>query len=392
MGSQRVTLLGATGAVGKAATDFLSANRTEYEIVAITGNRNVARLKEIALLLEPEWAVIADEAQWGELRGLFSTLEMQGLKTKIAAGQDALIAAASHKVDKVLAAIVGAAGLKPTLAAAATTASIALANKECLIMAGNFFIEAAKEILPVDSEHNAIFQVLSGKPNEIQNEVHAIVLTSSGGPFRNLTRNQMVNITPEQAIKHPNWTMGNKISIDSATMMNKALELIEAQFLFAIPSEKLKILIHPEQIIHSMVQFCDGSTLAQMGVTDMYLPVAYTFSYPNRLPAAPKYHLNFTEIAQLNFSPPNHERFPLLNLVRNVMQAGQEAAIIFNAANEVAVENFCQRKIPYLAIADIIADSLAQSHAPSPKNIEDVLDIDQQTRRLTKNICTKYRL
>ncbi len=373
----RITLLGATGSIGSASVEFLQNHLDRFEIVAITGHQNVARLVEISDLLKPELVVISDEACFADLKSAIKSAKYQ---PRLSTGKEGLLEAASLKADRVLAAIVGAAGLMPTLQAAKSGASIALANKECLVMAGKFLMQTAREILPVDSEHNAIFQVLSDKPNEVAE----LILTSSGGPFRELTKQQMQNITPEQAVKHPNWTMGAKISVDSATMMNKALELIEAKHLFNMPAEKLKVIIHPQQIIHSMVRYCDGSILAQMGVPNMYLPVAYTLSYPHRLPAPPQHQFDFTSNPKFDFFEADKVKFPALKLAEQVLVAGQAAAIIFNAANEIAVEAFLQNRISYLAITDMITRALDEYDADEPQNLDDVILIDNKTRQMTE--------
>ncbi|MCH9852872.1 MAG: 1-deoxy-D-xylulose-5-phosphate reductoisomerase [Alphaproteobacteria bacterium] len=378
----RITLLGATGSIGKAACEFLQNYPDKFDVAAISGHRNVARLVEISDLLKPELVVISDENYFDALKQAVSSATHQ---PRLAAGKSGLQEAATIKADRVLAAIVGAAGLSPTLQAAKSGASIALANKECLVMAGKFLMQSAHEILPVDSEHNAIFQVLSDKPNEIKE----IILTSSGGAFREFTRKQMQHITPEQAMHHPNWSMGAKISVDSATMMNKALELIEAKHLFSMPAEKLKVIIHPQQIIHSMVRYCDGTILAQMGVPNMYLPVAHTLSYPHRLPAPAHHQFDFTDTTKFDFSLPDKVKFPALNLAEQILNAGQASAIIFNAANEIAVEAFLQKRISYLAITDIITRGLDEYHADEPKNLDDVILIDNKARQIVEEIIKK---
>ena len=379
---ERITLLGATGTVGKAATDFLQAYPEDFEIASITGDKNVARLAEIAKQLNPEFAALADESQWQNLKEAFNAPDMKGLKTKIAVGDEAILDAAQQKTDKVLAAIVGGAGLKPTLKAAEQGAVIALANKECLVMAGHFFMEKASKILPVDSEHNAIFQILDGKDNA--HEISKLILTSSGGPFRDTPLDALQKVTASDAIKHPNWVMGKKISVDSATMMNKALELIEAYYLFNMPPEKLEILIHPQQIIHSMVEYCDGSVLAQLGVTDMYLPTAHALSYPHRFDAPDPYRLNLAEIGRLDFSPPDFDRFPALKLAIEIIKHPQPNAIIFNAGNEVAVKHFLAGKLGYSDIVPLLDRLLQKSQNNVPRNIDDVLAIDHETRILAE--------
>ncbi len=378
----RITLLGATGSIGRAACEFLQNYPDRFEIAAITGHQNVARLVEISELLKPELIVISDEDYFATLKQAVSSAKHQ---PRLATGSEGLHEAATLQADRVLAAIVGAAGLLPTLQAAKSGASIALANKECLVMAGKFLMQSAREILPVDSEHNAIFQVLSNQ----KDEVAEIILTSSGGPFREFTHEKMQHITPEQAVQHPNWSMGAKISVDSATMMNKALELIEAKHLFAMPPEKLKLIIHPQQIIHSMVRYCDGSILAQMGVPNMYLPVAHTLSYPNRLPAPPHHQFDFANNPQFDFFASDNTRFPALNLAEQVLKAGQASAIIFNAANEIAVESFLQKRISYLAITDIITRILDEYDADEPKNLDDVILIDNKARQIVEESIKK---
>ena len=374
----RITLLGATGSVGRAACEFLQTHPEKFEVVAITGHRNVARLVEIANLLKPELVVISDPQKWAELQIAF---DHSAYRPELACGIEGLKQASSIKVDKVLAAIVGAAGLSPTLQAAKNGAIIALANKECLVMAGKFLMELAPQILPVDSEHNAIFQVLSDN----RTIVKKLILTSSGGPFHNFTPEQMQHITPAQAVKHPNWNMGAKISVDSATMMNKALELIEAKYLFQIPPDKLDIVVHPEQIIHSMVHYCDGSILAQMGVPDMYLPVAHALAYPERLPAPPQYHLDFTDCPNLTFCASDSAKFPALSMVKHILSAPQEYSITFNAANEIAVQAFLDSQISYLTMMDIVQATLDKANFRTPTSVYDVISIDKQARKIAQD-------
>ena len=350
---RRISVLGSTGSVGVSTLDLLDKAEAEVEVMALCAGRNVERLAEQALRWRPKLAVIEDESKLGELRG-----RLAGTGVATAAGAGAVAEAAAAEAQWVMSAIVGFAGLAPTLAAARTGAIVALANKESLVCAGPSLLRTAKlsggAVVPVDSEHSAIFQVLD--PMNAQH-VSRLILTASGGPFRGWTQAQMAHATPEQAVAHPKWDMGVKISVDSATMMNKGLELIEAAYLFAMPPEKVDVLVHPQSIVHSLVEYGDGSTLAQLGAPDMRTPIACAFAWPDRLPwPAPR--LDLAAVGQLTFEEPDLRRFPALKIAKEALAAGGAAPAAMNAANEVAVAAFLDRKIGFLDIAATVAETL----------------------------------
>ncbi|CAN7349574.1 1-deoxy-D-xylulose-5-phosphate reductoisomerase [Phenylobacterium sp. LjRoot219] len=350
---RKVTVLGSTGSVGVSTLDLFAQAGAPVEVVALVAGRNADKLAEQALRWRPEIAVIEDEGALPRLREL---LAGSGIAT--AAGPAAVTEAATREAQWVMSAIVGFAGLAPTLAAARTGAVIALANKESLICAGPELLRTAKRaggaVIPVDSEHSAIFQVF-----EPQNaaQVSRLILTASGGPFRSWSREQMAAATPEQALAHPNWSMGAKISVDSATMMNKGLEVIEAAYLFAMPPERVDVLIHPQSIVHSLVEYADGSTLAQLGPPDMRTPIACAYAWPDRL-SWPAERLDLARIGQLTFETPDPVRFPALAIAKAALEAGGAAPAVMNAADEVAVAAFLQRRIGFLDIARVVAETL----------------------------------
>lgn len=350
---RRVTILGSTGSIGVSTLDLFEQAGVEVEVMALTAGRNAAKLAEQALRWRPRLAVIGDEAALPELR---DRLKGSGIET--AAGQAAVVEAAAADAQWVMSAIVGFAGLAPTLAAAKAGAVIALANKESLVCAGPSLLRTAKlaggAIIPVDSEHSAIFQVLDP---EVAGQVSRLILTSSGGPFRDASRPEMAAATPDQALAHPNFSMGAKISIDSATMMNKGLEVIEAAYLFAMPPERIEVLVHPQQIIHSLVEYADGSTLAQLGPPDMRPPIACAFAWPDRLPwPAPK--LDLVTAGPLTFQHPDPKKFPALSIAKQALAAGGQAPAAMNAANERAVSAFLDRRIGFLDIPSVVAETL----------------------------------
>jgi 1-deoxy-D-xylulose-5-phosphate reductoisomerase len=376
-GRRGVSVLGSTGSVGCSTLDLIERERDRFDLVALTAHRNIASLIEQARRLRPQLAVIADPAHYAELRA-----GLEGTGVEAAAGTQAVIEAASLPADWVMAGIVGAAGLAPTLAAVRRGASVALANKECLVSAGPLFLaevsRSGATLLPVDSEHNAIFQVLEA------NRLHAvdkIVLTASGGPFRTWSRSDMAGATPEQAVAHPRWDMGAKISVDSATLMNKGLELIEAHYLFPVGEERLDIVIHPESIVHSMVAYVDGSVLAQLGAPDMRTPISYALAWPHRM-ATPCARLDLTEIGKLTFEAPDPVRFPALRLARQALQAGGAVPTVLNAANEIAVAAFLSRRIGFLEIAAIVEAVLADGLGGrgTPSDLEEIYEIDRIAR------------
>jgi len=355
---RRVSVLGSTGSVGVSTLDLFEQAGVELEVTALVAGRNVERLAEQALRWRPDIAVIQDEACLPELR---ERLAGSGVET--AAGAGAILEAASREAQWVMSAIVGFAGLAPTLAAARAGAIIALANKESLICIGPELLRTAKRaggvVIPVDSEHSAIFQVFEPENRE---QVARLLLTASGGPFRSWTREQMARATPEQALAHPNWNMGAKISIDSATMMNKGLEVIEAAYLFAMPPERIEVLIHPQSIVHSLVEYADGSTLAQLGPPDMRAPIACAFAWPDRL-AWPAERLDLARVGQLTFEAPDPVRFPALGLAKAALAAGGLAPAALNAADEVAVQAFLDRKIGFLDIPRVVGETLERMDA-----------------------------
>jgi 1-deoxy-D-xylulose-5-phosphate reductoisomerase len=371
-----ITILGATGSIGTSTLDLIIRNPQAFEIVALTAQTDVAGLAAAARDCGAKHAVIGDDTRYEALRDALS-----GSGITIAAGSDAVVEAASMNADWTMAAIVGCAGMMPVLAALKRGKSVALANKEALVSAGALMIEAAKAsgatLLPVDSEHNAIFQCLD---RSAPAGVAKIILTASGGPFRTWSKADMADVTPAQAVKHPNWSMGAKISVDSATMMNKGLELIEAWHLFGLPSDRLDILVHPQSVIHSMVEYVDGSVLAQLGSPDMRTPIAHTLAWPQRM-ETPSAKLNLAEIGKLEFETPDIERFPSLRLARSAMEAGGAQPAILNAANEVAVAGFLGGRTRFGEISTIVESVLERYQPQSPTCVDDVLNIDREARR-----------
>jgi 1-deoxy-D-xylulose-5-phosphate reductoisomerase len=379
---RRITILGATGSVGENTLRLIAAGEPgAFDVVALTANVNARALAAAAIRVNARLAVVAQEDRLGELQDALT-----GTKIEAAAGQAAIVAAASEPADWVMSAIVGTAGLAPTLAAIRQGATVALANKETLVCAGSLAIEEVKSagatLLPVDSEHNAIFQVLDTQRPET---ISRLILTASGGPFRTATYEQMKCATPAEAVAHPNWDMGAKISVDSATMMNKGLEIIEASFLFDQPSEKIDVLVHPQSIVHSMVEYLDGSVLAQLGTPDMRTPIANALAWPTRMAVdAPK--LDLTSIAALTFEEPDNERFPALSLARAALKAGGSAPPVFNAANEIAVAAFLEGKLGFLEIVDVVASALENHDHRSITSMDDAIATDVEARRTTAEL------
>ncbi|HJS32752.1 MAG TPA: 1-deoxy-D-xylulose-5-phosphate reductoisomerase [Alphaproteobacteria bacterium] len=374
---RKVSILGSTGSVGANTVDLIMRNRDRFEVEALVAGGNCDKLAEQARRLRPRCAVIADDARLSDLRQALA-----GTGIEAAAGRAAVLEAAGQPADWVMAAIVGAAGLEPTLAAVRRGAIVALANKECLVCAGELLTaevrRAGSRLLPVDSEHSAIFQVFDFERRE---RVEKIVLTASGGPFRTFTREQMASVTPEQAVAHPNWSMGAKISVDSATMMNKGLELIEAHHLFEMAPERIDILVHPQSVVHSMVSYVDGSVLAQLGSPDMRTPIAYALAWPDRM-AAPTTRLDLAALGKLTFEPPDSKRFPGLDLARRALQQGGGAPTILNAANEIAVAGFLERRIRFLDIIEVVARTLDRLPASAPGSLADIRALDEEARRI----------
>jgi 1-deoxy-D-xylulose-5-phosphate reductoisomerase len=375
--TRSLTLLGATGSIGASTLDLVRRNRGEWQVEALTANGSAAELAALAIEFDAKLAVVGDEACLPELRAALA-----GSGVAAAGGRQALVEAAQRPVDMTVAAIVGCAGLAPVMAAVERGGTIALANKEALVSAGEVLMEAVAKhgatLLPTDSEHNAIFQCLQG--NRIA-DVAKITLTASGGPLRTWTQAQLDAATPAEAVAHPNWSMGAKISVDSATMMNKGLEYIEAYHLFPVGLEKLGIVVHPQSVIHSMVEFRDRSTLAQLGPSDMRVPIASCLAWPQRMetPLAP---LDLAAIGQLTFEAPNEVLFPATRLAREAIAAGGSAPAILNAANEVAVAAFLAGQIRFTRIAALVEETLARSNdAPRPASLDEVLEVDRSARR-----------
>jgi len=372
---RKLAILGATGSIGKSTLDLIERNPDRFEVTAVTAATNVEALAQIARRTGAGLAVIADEARLPELRG-----HLAGTDCRAAAGEEALVEAAAGEAELVIAAIVGCAGLRPTMAAVEAGRTVALANKEALVTAGALMTDAAARngatLLPVDSEHNAIFQCLAGNRRE---QVSRIILTASGGPFRTASAETIGAATPAQAVAHPNWSMGAKISVDSATLMNKGLELIEAHYLFGLPSNRLDVVIHPQSVIHSMVEFVDGSVLAQLGSPDMRIPIAYALAWPERM-ETPAQRLDLASIGRLDFEAPDLERFPSLRLARDALEARGAAPIVLNAANEVAVASFLAGSIRFGDIARLVEDALGEMAFSPPQSVGDVLEVDRRTR------------
>jgi len=382
-----VTILGATGSIGLSTLDLVSHHPDRFDLNAVTANRNAVGLATLAKKHGARKAVIADPDCY---RDLLAALDDTGIAA--AAGPEALIEAAGEGADFVMAGIVGSAGLSPTLAAIRAGSDIGLANKECLVCAGDIVMAEVKRhggaLLPVDSEHNAIFQVFETDRSEA---VERIILTASGGPFRTWEKDRMAAATPEQAVAHPNWSMGAKISVDSATMMNKGLEMIEAWHLFPVEPEQVHVLVHPQSVIHSMVEYVDGSTLAQLGSPDMRTPIASCLAWPERI-HAPVQKLDLAAIGQLTFEAPDLERFPALRLARECLNQGSEASTVLNAANEVAVAAFLARRIGFLEIAAVVETCLQKVSRKPTSTLEDVLALDAETRRRADELIAGGRI
>ena len=393
MTQQVLTILGSTGSIGESTLDVVSRHPEKFRVFALAGHRQVDKLAAQCKQFRPEYAVVGDAGHAAELE---KKLKQEGIDTQVLYGAQALIDVASaNEVSGVMCAIVGAAGLPSALAAAQKGKTIYLANKETLVVSGALFMETARQngaaVLPIDSEHNAIFQVLprdyTGRLNE--HGINSIILTASGGPFLNADLSTFDSITPEQAVKHPNWSMGRKISVDSASMMNKGLELIEAHWLFNCPPEKLEVVIHPQSVIHSMVRYRDGSVLAQLGNPDMRTPIAYCLGLPERIDSGVG-ELDFGALSALTFQKPDFDRFPCLKLAYQAMNAGGVAPCVLNAANEVAVAAFLDKRIKFTDIAKVVAHCLAQDFSDGHHDIESLLAQDAQTRRQAEAFIGKY--
>lgn len=389
---RRLTVLGSTGSIGLSTLDVVAHARAHYgadaiPIEALTAQSNVETLAEQARRFRPRLAVVADESRHNDLK---AALEGEGIE--VASGRNAVIEAAARPADVVMVAIVGAAALEPTLAAARRGATIALANKECVVAAGALFrnsLDSSRAtVVPVDSEHNAAFQLLDFAQSHA---FERVTLTASGGPFREWPRERMESATPEQAVAHPNWSMGAKISVDSATLMNKGLELIEAHVLFALAPEKLAVIVHPQSVVHCLVSYSDGSTLAHLSAPDMRTPIAHALAWPTRI-ASPSLRLDLAKAKQLTFEAPDLERFPCLRLAQHCLNAGGLTPTVLNAANEIAVAAFLGRKIRFLDIAAVIEDTLASGHNGNgsfPADLEGVLAVDAEARDTAGRFCER---
>ncbi len=381
MAQKSITILGSTGSIGTSTLDIVEAHPERFKVHALTANKNVTLLAKQAKAFHPEHVVIADETKFGELKDL-----LQGTSIKVSAGDAAVVEAAAMPTDLVMAGIVGAAGLKPTLAAIRRGAIIALANKEVLVCAGQFMMDEVKRhgatLLPVDSEHNAIFQVFDF---DAADQISRIILTASGGPFRTFSYEDMRNVTPAQAVAHPNWDMGAKISVDSATMMNKGLELIEAFHLYPLAENQIDILVHPQSVIHSMVEYVDGSVLGQMGSPDMRTPISYCMAWPERI-SAPVERLDFAKLGTFTFETPDEVRFPALKLSREALKQGGAAPAVLNAANEIAVAAFLDKKIGFLDITRVVDRVLSKDGLNSIASLDDVFETDRVARISAREI------
>jgi len=384
MNRRKISILGATGSVGTSTLDLVERRSDRFEVIALTAASKVGELADAAIRTSAQLAVINDPALLPELQR-----RLHGSGCRAATGRDALTEAAAGEAELVMAAIVGCAGLEPVMSAIESGRTVALANKEALVTAGQLMIAAARRagatILPVDSEHNAIFQCLADNRSC---DVAKLVLTASGGPFRSRSREEMAAVTPEEAVAHPNWSMGAKISVDSATMMNKGLELIEAHHLFGVSSDRMEVLVHPQSVIHSMVEYVDGSVLAQLGSPDMRIPIAHALAWPERM-ETPALKLDLARIGSLSFEAPDLDRFPALRVAREAMEAGSAAPIILNAANEEAVAAFLARQIGFLDIIRTVEEALTRTSATPPHSIAEVIDIDRRARSMAKELMSE---
>jgi len=390
---QMITVLGATGSIGISTLDVIARHPDKYAVFALSAHTQINKLAEQCQQFNPKFAVVSDAVLADQLQ---AKLRACDCATEAIYGVDALCQVSSDAaVDTVMAAIVGAAGLVPTLAAVHAGKKILLANKEALVMAGGLFMQAVADsgsmLLPIDSEHNAIFQCLPtdyGTSSGADSGVEKLLLSASGGPFRGMSLEQMHSVTPDQACAHPNWSMGRKISVDSASLMNKGLELIEACWLFAVPEQSIEVVVHPQSIIHSLVQYADGSVLAQLGNPDMRTPIAHALAWPQRIESGVA-HLDLFEIARLDFEKPDMRAFPCLAIARAAAQAGGDAATILNAANEVAVQAFLDQRIGFTQIAAVVKETLNRQAVSEPESLEAVQESDNQARLYSSAYITR---
>lgn len=386
---QQVTILGATGSIGLSTLDVIRRHPDRYQVFALTGHSRVDELAGLCREFLPQFVVVSSEVHEARLKALVADLDVEVLS-----GSSALeIVAAHDEVDLVMAAIVGAAGLLPNLAAARAGKKVLLANKESLVMSGELFMreiaQSGAKLLPIDSEHNAIFQCLPNGQFKQDSGVEKILLTASGGPFRSFSYEQLKTVTPAQAVAHPNWSMGQKISVDSASLMNKGLEFIEACWLFNCSADQVEVVVHPESVIHSMVSYVDGSVIAQMGNPDMRTPIAYGMAWPERLESGVK-PLDLFQVAQLNFEKPDTERFPCLALAKQSFETGGCAPAILNAANEIAVDAFLSERISFLNIADVVDGTLNGVSNQTSDSLEQVLESDSKAREFASSLVQRF--
>jgi 1-deoxy-D-xylulose-5-phosphate reductoisomerase len=391
----KLTVLGATGSIGVSTLDVVAQHPDRFEVVALTGNQQIDLLAAQCAQFKPKFAVVGDANGAAKLE---AALRAQSIKTEVSYGPSALEAvAALTETDAVMAAIVGAAGLNPTLAAARAGKRVLLANKEALVMAGKVFMDVVRQsgalLLPIDSEHNAIFQALPQdyRANPAARGIKRILLTASGGPFRTRAVSDLANVTPEQAVAHPNWTMGRKISVDSATMMNKGLEVIEAHWLFGVPAEQIEVVIHPQSVIHSMVDYVDGSVLAQLGNPDMRTPIANALAWPDRITSGVA-SLDLCSIGRLDFEPVDLERFPCVALAYRALTEGNNRAAVLNAANEIAVGAFLERRLSFMDIPTVIGATLDTIPSEPALDLEAVLAADESARVIAERECMRLAL
>ena len=381
---KKVTIFGSTGSIGDSTLDILNLHKDRFELVGLTINKNYKKLINQIITYKPKVVAIRDETAYRAFKKEYTDSSI-----KVLSGKDCLVDILDYDVDFIMASIVGSAGLPPVIKAAEKGIDIGLANKESLVCAGNILKKILNKtnsnLLPIDSEHNAIFQVFE---TSNQDQIEKIILTASGGPFFNKTYKDLTNITPEQAIEHPNWKMGRKISVDSATLMNKGLEFIEAHYLFDMPTDKIEVIIHPQSIVHSCVEYKDGSILSQLGTPDMRTPIAYALSYPRRTNASVQ-KLDLTKLSQLTFFKPDHESFPSLNLAISSLKLGRSAPTVLNAANEIAVEAFLNKRIPFLSISKVVDLTLNKSNICEMNNLDDVLQIDEESRKISESMIEK---
>ena len=385
LGQRRITVLGATGSIGASTIDLIKREPERYRVVAVTARKSAAVLARVAREVGAQLAVVADHGAYDELKQALG-----GTSIEAASGEEALLEAAQRPADWVMAAISGAIGLKPTLAAIERGATVALANKECLVCAGSLFMREAlssgANVLPVDSEHNAIFQALGAGPRE---DVKRIILTASGGPFRTWSLDQIRQATPEQALRHPNWSMGQRITVDSASMMNKGLELIEAQHLFGLKPDEIDVLVHPQSVVHGLVEFRDGSVVAQLGSPDMRIPIAYCLAWPHRIDT-PSARLDLARVRELTFEAPDPVRFPAVALARKVMELGGAAPTVMNAADEIAVGAFLSGRIAFPAIVSLVEATLEAASArgllAEPTGVDAAIAVDHVARSIAQGL------